>query len=66
MRNNVDHRTNSPQVVLGAHKIQSNEETQVIITGSKVTVHENYDEADNLRNDIAIIELPQEAELNGK
>lgn len=38
----------------------------MIVTGSKVTVHEGYDEADNLRNDIAIIELPQPVELNGK
>lgn len=53
-------------MVLGAHNPQSNEDTQVVLIGSKVTVHEGYDEADNVRNDIAIIELPQEVEFNGR
>lgn len=58
-------RTNQPQVVLGAHRVQSTESTQVIVTGSKVIVHASWN-PNTLTNDIALIQLPQNVQLTSK
>lgn len=55
----------SIDVVLGAHNIQQNEATQVRLTSTKYVAHEDWDST-RFVNDIAVIELPQEVELNGK
>lgn len=55
----------SVRVVLGAHNIQQNEESQVTLTSTSYVAHEEWD-SNGLVNDIAIVELPEEVELNGK
>ncbi|XP_967496.1 brachyurin [Tribolium castaneum] len=54
----------SVEVILGAHNISNpSEDTQVTITGSKITNHEKYDSA-TLRNDICLIQLSEPAPIN--
>lgn len=53
-----------PEVVLGAHEVfNENEVTQIRLTGSRIIIHEGYD-PNTLRNDIALIELPENVTLN--
>lgn len=58
-------RTDQPQVVLGAHRIQETESSQKILQGRRPIVHEGWD-SNTLRNDISLIELPQAVETNRK
>lgn len=57
--------TNRPEVVLGAHEVESETENHITISGSKVTVHPGWDST-TLENDVSVIELSQEVTLNGK
>ncbi|XP_050305958.1 brachyurin-like [Anthonomus grandis grandis] len=50
-------------VTLGAHNLDENEETQVKIEVTNVTIHENYD-PDKHYNDLAVINLDSPVELN--
>jgi len=45
------------EVVMGAHNIRENEDTQVTMTSTDFTVHENYGPF-LIHNDIAVIHLP--------
>lgn len=56
-------RSNNPTVVLGAHRLQSSEAEQVTIQGRRVIIHSGWDSS-TLRNDIALIELSQNAPIN--
>ena len=54
-------------MILGAHKIREREETQQRFTVKKsdgVVVHPGWD-AEKTENDIALVPLPQPAQLNG-
>ncbi|GLV36568.1 uncharacterized protein CBL_07936 [Carabus blaptoides fortunei] len=50
-------------VILGAHRIDEVEDTQTRIISTDVIVHEDWSTT-FMRNDIALIKLPQEVELN--
>ncbi|XP_045139179.1 brachyurin-like [Portunus trituberculatus] len=57
------HGAKSVEVVLGAHNIREHEATQVSLTSTQFTVHENWD-SHKMRNDIAVIKLPRPVTLN--
>jgi len=57
--------TNRPQVVLGAHEVESDTEDHITISGSKVTVHPDWD-SNTLENDVSVIQLSQAAPLSAK
>lgn len=61
----INFSTNRPQVVLGAHAVESDSEDHVTIVGSKVTVHPGWDD-NTLENDVSVIELSQDAPLSSK
>lgn len=52
-------------MILGAHQVRKNESTQQVQRSTNFTVHEERDKR-TLSNDIALVELPNEVELNGK
>lgn len=54
------------EVVLGAHNIREEEATQVKITvpEENINVHEDWDSV-NIVNDIALLQLSEEAPVNG-
>lgn len=60
-----DCRTNRPEVVLGAHEVESETEDHITISGSKVTVHEGWN-SNTLENDVSVIQLSQAVSLSGK
>ncbi|XP_017775144.1 PREDICTED: transmembrane protease serine 9-like [Nicrophorus vespilloides] len=50
-------------VILGAHKVLQEEPTQIRVTSEDLIYHEDWSML-TLRNDIALIKLPQSVELN--
>ncbi|XP_049824079.1 brachyurin-like [Aethina tumida] len=53
----------SATVVLGAHNIRQEEDSQIKIMSTNFTVHEDWDRQ-TLRNDIALIHLPEDVPLS--
>ncbi|XP_042857363.1 brachyurin-like [Penaeus japonicus] len=51
------------KVIMGAHNIQEDEPTQVTLTSEDIIVHEEWD-SHTLKNDIALIRLPEAVTLN--
>lgn len=59
-------RADEAQVILGAHNVTNrNETTQQVQISNTFVVHKYWGDV-LVNNDIALIELPQEATLNGK
>jgi trypsin len=52
------------EIVLGAHRIRDNEDTQVKVNSSQVVVHPDWDRL-TLQNDLAILRISPAVELNG-
>ncbi|XP_018566991.1 serine protease persephone [Anoplophora glabripennis] len=55
--------TTEAEVILGAHNIDEEEDTQVVINSSEFVIHPNYTDDSNL-HDIALIQLPTSVTLN--
>ena len=55
---------NSFTVVLGAHVIREDEPTQIKLEVSQKIVHPGWDSS-TLKNDVALLKLPQKVQLNG-
>lgn len=53
------------EVLLGAHNVRVNETTQVSLFSADYKIHAGWD-ATLIRNDIAVIRLPQSVTLNSK
>ena len=53
------------EVILGAHFYDEQEPSQQFIKGRNVRIHEGFTTA-HYANDIAVIQLDQPAELNGR
>lgn len=51
--------------MLGAHKIKEQEPTQLRMTSKNFTIHEGWNPR-QLKNDIALIKLPESVKPNGK
>ncbi|KAJ8982905.1 hypothetical protein NQ317_004559 [Molorchus minor] len=59
----VDSLVGPVEVVLGAHNVRDDEATQVRVTTSSINIHPGWS-ALTLRNDLALIRLPNEVELS--
>lgn len=55
----------SIEVILGGHRIKEYENSQIRINSTEFIVHEDWDPT-WVRNDIALIKLPELVQLNGK
>lgn len=55
-------RATSVDVLLGAHDITTTEDTQVRVTATKITVHDDWNES-TITDDICLIELDEPVEL---
>lgn len=53
------------EVLLGAHNVRLNETTQVRLFSANYKIHAGWDSS-LIRNDIAVIRLPQSVTLNSK
>lgn len=51
-------------MILGAHRMDEVEDTQVRMVSTDFVVHEGWS-MNTLKNDIALVKLPREVELNG-
>lgn len=52
-------------MVLGAHKIKEEEDTQIRVVTTEFLHHEDWSRF-TLTNDIALVKLPEPVEFNGK
>ncbi|KAJ8912555.1 hypothetical protein NQ315_006627 [Exocentrus adspersus] len=51
------------EIVLGAHSIRQHEDTQLRLAASNIVIHPEWDSS-LIRNDVALIRLPQPVQLN--